>query len=395
MPDDLDLLDPVRRVYDEQVASGLIKPDRQQLALVKKLDQLIADIDARRLSSKSSSLGWLFGKKAAEHSQSNGLYIWGGVGSGKSHLMDIFYAASKITPKRRVHFNDFMQEAHELIHLQRQQFKDGKTKEKDPVTPVAKILAAKSSLLCFDEFSVTDIADAMLLGRLFKVLYDEGVVIVSTSNVEPSNLYHHGLNRNLFLPFIDLLRSKMDVHQLTSQADYRLAKLPADKTYSWPLNEKSRQTMDEVWDLITDHSPPVAEEIALKGRKFKVPQAAKGVARFHFDDLCRRPAGVADYLAIAKSYHTIMIDGIATLSPEERNEAKRFILLIDVLYDNQRHLVVSAEGPPDAIYQAKGITEAFEFDRTASRLIEMQSKTYNEAMPLSTLSHPKHLKTLP
>ncbi len=383
MSNKLDLLDPVRRVYDEEVLAGIIKSDTVQLELVAKLDQLLHDITTKTLSLKSSSLGWLFGKKAAENPLKNGLYIWGGVGRGKSHLMDMFFDACTVPSKRRVHFNDFMQEAHQLIHDQRQKIKNGETKQNDPVLPVGKILASKANLLCFDEFSVSDITDAMLLGRLFKVLFDEGVVIVSTSNIRPSKLYYHGLNRKLFLPFIDLLTSKMDVFELVSQSDYRLSKLSIDKYYSWPLDEKADQTMASVWNLLTDYSDPEAQTIALKGRSLQIPSAANGVARFHFDQLCRQPRGVVDYMAIAKKYQTVMIDGIPILQADQRNEAKRFILLVDILYDNHCNLIVSADGPPDEIYKANGVTEAFEFERTISRLIEMQSKQYNAAHDLS------------
>ncbi len=381
LPIEIDHLEPVRRVYDEHLLSGNFQRDPAQIRLATQLDRLIIKLGTRRLSSKSSSLGWLFGKKSAENPGKDGLYIWGGVGSGKSFLMDLFFAAVNYAPKRRVHFNDFMQEAHQLIHEQRQKYTSGKSKHKDPVISVGKILAAKSKLLCFDEFSVTDITDAMLLGRLFKVLFDEGTTIVATSNIRPQDLYHNGLNRQLFLPFIDLLLSRMNVHELTSIADYRLSKLPDDKLYSHPLGRRANQTMNQVWDLLTDNGQPVTDTIKLKGRQIKVQRTACGVARFHFDQLCREPRGIADYLAIAKRYKSIMIDEIPILEPAERNEAKRLILLIDVLYDNHCQLIVSAEGPPQALYHANSGREAFEFDRTASRLIEMQSKEYYQTHP--------------
>ena len=379
MPIDLESLGPVRRVYDEHVLSGSLQNDPAQIKLVKQLDQLITKLDTKRLSSKSSSLGWLFGKKSAENPGKDGIYIWGGVGRGKSFLMDMFFEAANISPKRRVHFNNFMQESHQLIHEQRKLFAAGKSKQEDPVIPVGKILAAKSKLLCFDEFSVSDIADAMLLGRLFKVLFDEGTTIVATSNIPPQELYADGLNRQLFLPFIDLILSRMNVHELVSINDYRLSKLPAGKLYSYPLNEHSIRTMDQVWNLLTDNSQPKHDIINLKGRKFDVSQTACGVARFHFDELCRQPRGAADFLAIAKRYKSIMIDEIPILAPSDRNEAKRLILLIDVLYDNQCHLIASAEGPPESIYRAESGRESFEFARTASRLVEMQSKEYNSS----------------
>jgi cell division protein ZapE len=379
LPIEFDPLGPVRRVYDEHVASGNIRSDPAQIELAGDLDRLIRDIAARRLSSKSSSLGWLFGKKADENPANNGLYIWGSVGRGKSHLMDMFYAVADITPKKRVHFNEFMQLTHQLIHDHRRRYKTGNTKQKDPVLPVGKMLASKSKLLCFDEFAVSDITDAMLLGRLFKVLFDEGTVVVATSNIKPENLYSDGLNRQLFLPFIDLLVSRMKVHELKSASDYRLSKIPIANFYIWPLNDHAVHTMAAVWNLLTDDAPPQAETIALKGRQLIVQSAERGVARFHFDTLCREPRGAADFLAVAKRFRTIMIDEVPILQPNERNEAKRFILLIDILYDNHRCLIVSADGPPEALYQAKDGREAFEFDRTISRIMEMQSREYNKA----------------
>ncbi|MBO8142887.1 MAG: cell division protein ZapE, partial [Firmicutes bacterium] len=270
MPNELDLLGPVRRVYDEHLLSGNFQHDPAQIELVTLLDRLIIKLDTKRLSSKSSSLGWLFGKKSVENPGKDGIYIWGGVGRGKSFLMDIFFAAVNFGPKRRVHFHDFMQEAHQLIHEQRQQYASGETKHKDPVIPVGKKLAAKSKLLCFDEFSVSDITDAMLLGRLFKILFDEGTTIVATSNIKPQDLYFNGLNRQLFLPFIDLLLFRMDVHELISITDYRLSKLPNDKLYSHPLGPQANQTMNQVWDLLTDYGQPIADTIKLKGRQINV-----------------------------------------------------------------------------------------------------------------------------
>lgn len=383
LPNQLDLLEPVRRIYEEQVLAGHITSDPLQIELVTRLDHLLHEISAKRLSSKSSSLGWLFGQRAEKNPSNSGIYIWGGVGRGKSFLMDLFFDASNTTPKRRMHFNDFMQEAHQAIHQQRQLFKDGKTKEADPIPPVAKQLAAKSKLLCFDEFSVSDIADAMLLGRLFKVLFEEGTIVVATSNISPQDLYKDGLNRQLFLPFIDILQAKMEVFELASKSDYRLTKLPSKDFYSWPLSSTTQNSMDNSWNLLTGNSAPISETIMLKGRQLTVPRAAKGIARFEFDQLCRKPLGVSDYLAIAERYQTIMIDNIPRLTDDERNEAKRLILLIDVLYDNHLRLVVSADGPPEAIYTKKQSREGFEIDRTVSRLIEMQSREYNETCPAS------------
>jgi len=371
------LLGPVRRVYDRRVLAGEIVAEPAQIELAGHLDQLITDISAKRLSSKSSSLGWLFGKKAEENPTKDGLYIWGEVGRGKTYLMDIFFQVCETLPKRRVHFNDFMQEAHQQIHNHRQIYKAGKTSQKDPIPPVARLLAAKSKVLCFDEFVVSDIADAMLLGRLFKVLFEEGTIIVATSNLQPADLYRDGLNRQLFVPFIELLQLKFNVHQMASGSDYRLSKLAAENMYSWPLNERASRAMQNNWDLLTEEAAPDVQTIELKGRQIVVPQSARGVARFHFDQLCREARAAEDYLAIAGQYKTIMIDNVPILLADERNVAKRFILLIDVLYDNKCRVIISADGPPDAIYQATSGREAHEFERTVSRLIELQSLDYN------------------
>jgi len=375
----LDLVGPVRHVYDDLISAGRVEPDLAQAELVLFLDQFLSDINAKRLSSKSSALGWLFGKKSEESPTRDGIYIWGGVGRGKTFLMDLFFEVIDTSPKRRVHFNDFMQEAHQHIHNHRQNYKAGITSEKDPVPGVAKLIAAEARLLCFDEFSVSDITDAMLLGRLFKALFEENVTIVATSNIKPEDLYKDGLNRQLFMPFIELLQTRLHTFELASDSDYRASKLPTDKYYSWPLNACAEKAMDDVWNMLTDSATPDKETLKVKGRTFEIPRTAKGVARFHFDNLCREPRGASDYLAIARHYHGVMIDCVPVLSASERNEAKRFILLIDILYDNHCRLVISADGPPDALYQGKGGREAFEFERTASRLIEMQSREYNVA----------------
>ncbi len=377
MTDAYDPFGAVRQAYDKLVKSGEIKSDPTQLELTHHLDNVLKDIATKRLSSKSSALGWLFGKRAESNPVKNGLYIWGGVGRGKSFLMDLFFEVAQVSPKRRVHFNDFMQEAHHYIHDHRKAHKAGKSDDNDPIPPVARKIAKKARLLCFDEFSVSDIADAMLLARLFKVLFEEGVVVVATSNIKPEDLYLDGLNRQLFLPFVDLLTSQLNIHQMKDGIDYRLDKVSGDKYYSWPLNEHTARSMDDIWHLITDGAKAISETITVKGRALKIPRAAKTIARFDFNMLCRQPLGIGDYLAIAERYSTIMIDDIPILSASERNEAKRFIGLIDVLYDNHCRLIVSADGPPHMLYQAISGREAFEFDRTTSRLIEMQSIEYN------------------
>ena len=380
MSDELHLLGAIRHQYDVLVANETIKEDPAQHALIAVLDQLLSDIRAKRLSSKSSALGWLFGQKNIEPKSRQGLYIWGGVGRGKTWLMDMFFSTIDSIPKRRVHFHDFMQEVHQHIHNHRQIYKAGRTQEKDPIPPVAKKIATKAKLLCFDEFSVSDITDAMLLGRLFKVLFEEGVIIVATSNIAPYDLYKDGLNRQLFLPFIELLQSKLTTHELLSTTDYRLAKLPNSSLYNWPLNNKSERAMDQAWGLLTEGAVPESHVIKLKGRELRVPRATKSVCRFHFDQLCREARGASDYLAIANTYQIVMIDNISIILASERNEAKRFIALIDILYDHHCKLIVSADAKPELLFQSKFGKEAFEFERTASRLIEMQSLEYGAAL---------------
>ncbi len=380
MPDELHLLGPIRHHYDDLVADKTINADPAQHKLIAVLDQLLSDIRAKRLSSKSSALGWLFGQKNTEPKSGQGLYIWGGVGRGKTWLMDIFYSKVDTLPKRRVHFHDFMQEVHQHIHNHRQIYKAGRTQEKDPIPPVAKKIAAKAKLLCFDEFSVSDITDAMLLGRLFKVLFDEGVIVVATSNIAPHDLYKDGLNRQLFVPFIELLQSKLMTHELISTTDYRLAKLPNSSLYNWPLNKRSEKAMDQAWGLLTDEAAPESHVLKLKGRELRVPRATKSVCRFHFDQLCREARGASDYLAISNNYQIVMIDNIPIILSSERNVAKRFIALIDILYDHHCKLIVSADAKPELLFQSKSGKEAFEFERTASRLIEMQSLEYDTAI---------------
>ncbi len=367
---------PVARAYGRATANGELVYDPAQSALVSRLDDLIEEITNRALSSKSSSLGWLFARSRTSRPATRGLYIWGGVGRGKSLLMDLFFDAVPGRHKRRVHFNDFMQDVHERIHDHRKAFKAGKTRAEDPIPPVAADLAARAPLICLDEFAVTDIADAMILGRLFEALFERRAVVVATSNVAPDDLYADGLNRQLFLPFIDLLKANMEIFELDSPTDYRLAKLKDATTYHSPLNGASRQAMDRIWLELTGRPHGEPSSIELKGRKLAVPQAWRDVARFSFADLCEKPRGAADFIAIARAYRTVLLDDVPRIAAHMRNEAKRFILLIDTLYDHRTKLVMSAQCEPDALYTDGSGTEAFEFARTVSRLIEMRSREY-------------------
>ena len=358
-----------------RIRKGEIEQDPVQATLARKLDDLAAKLETRTLASKSSSLGWLFSRqKKAEPIR--GLYIHGAVGRGKSMLMDLFFRSVNLKKKRRAHFHDFMADAQERIHRQRQAFKNGETKEEDPMPPVARELAAEAMLLCFDEFTVTDIADAMILGRLFKGLFEAGVVVVATSNVAPDDLYKDGLNRQLFLPFIGILKTHCSVHWLDARTDYRLEKLSKAPVYISPLGDEAEIAMEEAWQRMTAGSPAAPGELEVKGRKVPVPMAAGGSARFTFADLCEQPLGARDYLAITRNYHTVFVENVPLMDRSVQNHAKRFINLIDTLYDNGTRLVISAEGPPEALYSANSGTEAFEFSRTVSRLHEMQSVEY-------------------
>jgi cell division protein ZapE len=365
----------VVQAYRDKVASGTFQLDPVQLELCEGLDVLREELESRPVASKSSALGWLLGRRNSQQ-PTRGLYIWGSVGRGKSMLMDLFFNAVQFSPKRRVHFHDFMEDAQQRIHQHRQDFKDGKTKEEDPIPPVARALGSEAMLLCFDEFSVTDIADAMILGRLFQGLFKAGVVIVATSNVAPDNLYKDGLNRQRFLPFIELLKSNCREYMLDARTDYRLEKLSKAPVYMAPLGVKSEKGMAAAWERMTDGAVGVASSITVKGRKVVIPLEYEGVARFSFEDLCGKPLGSQDYLALARKFHTIFIDNVPIMAMEQRNQAKRFINLIDTLYDQGVKLVMSAEANPHALYSGRHGTESFEFERTASRLIEMQSEKY-------------------
>lgn len=375
MPDRIMPGDSVRARYNELANDGVIDVDIAQIELADRLDELNTRIGAARLAVSSSSLGWLFAKRASKDGPVRGLYIYGAVGRGKTMLMDFFFRACSEPRKRRAHFHDFMADVHDRIGDYRQKVKDGSVKDTDPIPPVAREIAAEAKVLCFDEFSVTDIADAMILSRLFKVLFEQRVVLVATSNVMPDNLYKDGLNRSLFVPFIDILKEYTDTANLDADQDYRLGKLSASTRYFTPIDKAGNEQMNALWQSIAGATPQPAE-VEVKGRKVEVPKAGLGAARFDFDDLCAKPLGARDYLAIARAYHTVFIDDVPIMDQTKRNEAKRFINLIDTLYDSKTKLVVSAQAEPTALYQSSSGTEGFEFDRTASRLIEMRSDAW-------------------
>ncbi|UVK57017.1 AFG1 family ATPase [Mesorhizobium sp. AR02] len=368
----------VRQRYDHLVETGAVERDLAQERIAAALDRLTDEISAKRLAHKSSALGWLFARKRETRDIVRGLYIHGGVGRGKTMLMDMFFELLPVRRKRRVHFNDFMADVQDRIQKHRQARKNGDAREDDPIPPVAKALAEQAWVLCFDEFSVTDIADAMILSRLFSALFANGVVLVATSNVAPENLYRDGLNRQLFLPFIGILERHTHILSLDSDKDYRLEKLARTPVYVTPADAAADQALDEAWRTMTSGVLTAATSLTLKGRQVVVPAAAGDAARFSFADLCEKPHGARDFLAIAGRFSTIFIDHVPVLGEGKRNEAKRFILLIDTLYDHHVRLVVSAEAAPQELYVAKRGVEVFEFERTASRLIEMQSRDWLE-----------------
>jgi cell division protein ZapE len=369
----------VAQRYAHLVDRGDLSRDAAQVSLAQALDRLIDELSAKRLSAKSSSLGWLFAKRRETQAPVRGLYIHGGVGRGKTMLMDMFFDLVPVRRKRRVHFNDFMADAHDRINRHRQALKLGEVREDDPIPPVARALAEEAWVLCFDEFAVSDIADAMVLSRLFSALFASGVVLVATSNVAPDDLYRDGLNRPLFEPFIRTLKQNAAIFALDAAKDYRLEMLSGMPVYLTPAGPGTDRQMDTAWQAMTHGTRTAPSEIAVKGRNVPVPRAAGRAARFSFHDLCETPLGARDYLAIASRYDTIFIDRIPVLGDEKRNEAKRLILLIDTLYDHGIRLVASAEAPPSALYAGKSGTEVFEFERTASRLIEMQGKEWLDA----------------
>jgi cell division protein ZapE len=363
--------------YQALLESGAIEPDPAQKAVVSKLNQLVSELSERALARKNRALGWLFGRRSPPQPV-KGLYIWGSVGRGKTMLMDLFFESVPGPDKRRVHFHAFMADVHERVHAYRQKLKSGEARDPDPIGPVAAALADEAALLCFDEFTVTDIADAMILGRLFTALFGHGVTVVATSNVEPARLYEGGLNRALFLPFLALLGQRMEVIRLDARTDYRLEKLEGSEVWHVPADEAARVMLDRAFGRLTGGMRPVSVTLVVKGRELVVPAAAQGVARFSFAELCEQPLGASDYLALAERFHTLVIDGVPRMGIEKRNEAKRFITLIDAVYDRRVKLVASAAAEPHEIYTAEDGREAFEFHRTASRLIEMRSQDYLE-----------------
>lgn len=377
--------------YEARVADGTLKRDSDQARVMRHLDalhrQLIdyPEIRSESVSIRSWRLSNLFSPGGSRREAPKSLYLYGGVGRGKSMIMDLFFETAPVKKKRRVHFHEFMADIHARMKTwrgmsgQERIEAGGKPDEDDPIPPVARQIAREATLLCFDEFQVTDVADAMILGRLFTQFFDMGVVFVVTSNRIPDALYEGGLNRQLFLPFIAMLKEKMELVAMNGPTDYRLDSIKGAKTYYTPVDQESTSCLQAIFWRLTGLSPDdramvPSGSITVQGRHIFVPKSVKGVAVFSFKRLCKNPLGAADYLAIAEAYHTVILVAVPRMGPESRNEAKRFVTLIDALYEANVNLFCSAEVGPDELYP-KG-DGSFEFERTVSRLIEMQSEAY-------------------
>ena len=363
-----------RAHYQSLLSSGAIEPDPAQAEAADAFADLEQRLTGYKPLRKQGLLGRLFADK--DEAPPRGLYVHGEVGRGKTMLMDLFFQQSLVVHKRRAHFHEFMAEVHERIYGYRQNIARGEIADGDVIGLTAASIFDEAWLLCFDEFHITDIADAMILGRLFSKLFELGTVVVATSNVAPDDLYKGGLNRALFVPFIAQISDHMDVLRLDARTDFRLEKLAGVKMWLVPTDDAADAALDQAWRKMTGNAPCKARDIAIKGRVLRVPCSSHGVARFGFAELCEKPLAASDYLRLAHDYHTILVDRIPVMDFAERNAAKRFISLIDTLYDNAVKLMASAAADPVSLYLATDGNEANEFRRTSSRLIEMSSESY-------------------
>jgi len=371
--------------YRARLAAGEIKADPAQAFAVEKLETLTRALGAYKPDPRPgfwrASLG--FARKFGTEQRGappTGLYFFGGVGRGKSMLMDLFFLHAPAEKKRRVHFHAFMLEVHARIHAWRQT-PEAKKGDGDPIPPLAEAMAGEAFLLCFDEFQVTNIADAMILGRLFEAMFAKGVVVVATSNIEPDDLYANGLQRERFLPAIELLKQKLDVLALDGGIDYRRIRIRGLPVYHAPLGPAATAELERAFATLTEGALVGPATLDVGGRDLVLPRTGGGVVFAAFDDLCAKALGAGDYLALAKSFHTLVLDGVPILEPDRRNEARRFVNLIDALYEHRAKLVMAAAAAPEDLH-TKG-DHAFEFQRTASRLFEMQSQDYLAAAHLA------------
>lgn len=354
-------------------AAGQLAPDAAQLRVAQRLQQLWEALRGYDPSPRPPAAG-LLARLLHRHAETNpaprGLYLAGEVGRGKSMLMDLFFAGADLPRKQRIHFHRFMQNAHKRVHA----YKQAHPTVDDPIPPLADSIASEAALLCFDEFQVHDIADAMILGRLFQALFDRGVVVVATSNTPPDALFAGQPGRDAFLPFIAILKQHMELLEMDAGRDFRRRRMRGLRTWHVPADAMADRALDDAFEQLTRGAMPRTETLQVMGRAVTVPLAAEGVARFDFDSLCGAALGPGDYLAVASRYHTLILDGIPRLSPDNYDVARRFITLVDTLYEHRVNLIASAAAMPDQLYRQGENAQMFE--RTASRLDEMQGKEW-------------------